>query len=125
MKKQTYQLELHGYSDTPSSAEVEVVTYTGGERLLRAFGGLGMGWGAGIVCAFIPVAHLFLVPAAFVVGIVLFFLRLRVHRRALQGHGTCPDCGTEQQLDMSGRWHLPQDLECSSCHRGLVLREPA
>ncbi len=124
MERHTYQLQLQGYSDTLASAEVDVVTYSAGERVLRAFGGLGMGWGAGIVCAFIPVAHFFLVPAAFVVGIVLFILRLRVHRRAVEAHGTCPDCGTEQQLDMSGRWRLPQDLECRSCHRGLVLREP-
>lgn len=35
--------------------------------------------------------------------------------------GTCPDCGTEQQLDLASRWRALQPVTCTRCQRGLRL----
>lgn len=121
MESATDTIILKGYAPEPSSATAEIVRYATNERLRRAFGGLAVAWGIGVACAFIPIAHLILVPAAFVAGIVLFVARMKVSQRALHVHGTCPDCGTTQEFETHGQWRLPLDVVCASCHRRLVL----
>lgn len=121
MQSETHTIVLKGYAPEPSTATAEIARYSTNERLRRALVGLGVTWLIGVVCAFIPIAHLILVPGAFVAGIVIFFARLRVDRRALRVEGPCPDCGAAQTFETHGRWQLPQDVVCGSCHRRLVL----
>ncbi len=120
----TLRLALSGYSEKSCPADVEVVSYDRSARLKRSLTGLGILWGAAALSVLIPVAHFFLVPGLFSAGIVIFFHRLRTDRRPVTGRGTCPHCGTEQELDLLARWQLPQNLTCCHCQRTLSLHDP-
>ena len=124
MTEQTLQCHLKGYADAPSTASVEVLRLDGADRVRRSLKHLGICWGAAIVSVFIPVAHLFLVPGLFVAGIVLLVRDLRIGQLVRRARGTCPDCGTEQTLDLSGRWRGGAEIACRNCHRMLRLTSP-
>jgi hypothetical protein len=81
-------------------------------------------WGIALVSAFIPVAHFVLVPAFLLLGVALFAKRVSTNERASPTRGTCPDCGVEQELDLSDKWELPYSLTCRSCQRRLTLTTP-
>ncbi|MFQ5704404.1 MAG: hypothetical protein ACE5HT_10315 [Gemmatimonadales bacterium] len=123
MAKKTSKLELSlsGYGDDVASADIEVASFDQKARLMRALKALGIAWGLAAVSVPIVVAHFFLVPGFVVTGIVLFVRRLRTEAIAVDAHGTCPNCGTEQRLDLASRWHLPQKLTCCNCQRSLTL----
>lgn len=112
---------LRGYADEPTTATVKVVSFARGARLRRAATALAVSWLLAAATMLIPVAHLFLVPGLLVAGIVLFVKRSRARQVVQSATGTCPDCGAEQTLDLSGRWTLPQELACRECQRRLVL----
>ena len=124
MSGQTLQCHLKGYADAPSTASVEVLRLDGADRVRRSLKHLGICWGAAIVSVFIPVAHLFLVPGLFIAGIVLLVRDLRIGQLVRRARGTCPDCGTEQTLDLSGRWRGGAEIACRNCHRMLRLTSP-
>jgi RNA polymerase subunit RPABC4/transcription elongation factor Spt4 len=121
MTEQTLQCDLKGYADEPSTASVDVVQLDGADRLRRGLKHLGICWGAAVVSVFIPVAHLFLVPGLFIAGIVLLVRDVRIGELVRQARGTCPDCGTEQTLDLTGRWRGGAEIACRNCHRLLRL----
>ena len=121
MTEQTLECNLKGYADEPSTASVEVLRLDGPDRVRRSFKHLGMCWGAAVVSIFIPVAHLFLVPGLLIAGIVLLVRDLRIGELVRQARGTCPDCGTEQTLDLTGRWRGGAEIACRHCHRMLRL----
>ena len=95
------------------------------QRVRRAFAGLGKWWGVAVLCVFIPVAHFVLVPTFLAYGLWQFFQRLGTAELATDARGTCPDCGTEQTLDLAPRWRAPQPVTCRQCHRGLRLSVPS
>src|SRR5205823_5366802 len=71
------------------------------------------------------VAHLVLVASFLAYGGWQFFQRLGTVELATDAHGTCPDCGAEQALDLAARWRAPQPVTCRQCHRGLQLVLPS
>lgn len=80
------------------------------------------GWiGAGIVCVFIPIAHFVLVPGCVIGAFVMFGRRMAQRTMVVYARGRCPDCGTEQELDLLGPWTGRTNLACSSCRRPLRL----
>ena len=95
------------------------------QRVRRAFAGLGKWWGVAVLCVFIPVAHFVLVPTFLAYGLWQFFQRLGTAELATDARGTCPDCGTEQTLDLEPRWRAPQPVTCRQCRRGLRLSVPS
>ena len=115
-------LTLAGYHGVPTPVQLLVATFDGPARTRRAFKGLAGFWGAMVVSVFIPLAHVVLVPSFFFIGIWQFFRRLRVAELVRGAHGRCPDCGTEQDFEMSSR-RFPQSVTCGSCHRGLTIAE--
>ena len=74
-----------------------------------------------ISSVFIPVAHFLLVPSFALFGVYTFFERLSTREVVLAAQGVCPDCGKPQQLDISGRWHLPRRVACRHCQRPLQI----
>ena len=114
-------LRLTGYHGAPTAARLLVVTFDASQRMRRAVQALAGFWGAMVVSVFIPIAHFVLVPAFFGIGIWQFVRRLRCHQVVRGAHGTCPDCGTEQDFELSSGPRVPQAVQCRACHRGLTL----
>jgi len=112
---------LEGFSAQPGSGRVIVVEFDRGARWRRALRALGQWWGVALLCVFIPVAHFALVPGFFLFAIYQFFQRLGTPAIGRGAHGTCPDCGVEQEFELAGRWRVPQLVSCRACRRGLRL----
>jgi hypothetical protein len=121
MTTQHLRCRLRGYSERPSIATVQVLRLDPMDRTRRALRHLGLCWGGAVVSVFIPVAHLVLVPGLFLAGIALVVGDLRTPEVVRAAQGTCPDCGTEQSLDIVGRWRGSAEIACRSCHRMLKL----
>jgi len=117
------RLALTGYGPTPSTALVTLTRFDRAERLRRAAKGAGAAWAAALGSVFIPVAHFVLVPTFIALGAFLAWSRAHADIVLARAHGTCPDCGTDQDLDVHGRWSLPHRVACRACHRALTLRE--
>ncbi len=114
------QVEVTGYSGR-TAATVRVVSYDRAQRVRRALKGLGTWWGAALVSVLIPIAHFVLVPSFVLYGVYTFARRVTADQVAVAGRGTCPDCGREQPLDVTGRWSLPRTTSCRYCQRSLQL----
>ena len=114
-------LVVSGYHGAPTAATLLVATFDPRQRLRRALQGLAGFWGAMVVSVFLPVAHFVLVPSFFGIGIWQFVRRLRLHRLVRGAHGRCPDCGAEQDFELSAGSRFPQAVQCRQCHRGLTL----
>lgn len=112
---------LTGFGGAPTHGTVTVQEFSRDERMRRALSGLGKWWGIALAAVFIPVAHFILVPSFLLYGIWQFAQRVGTTSRAIDAHGVCPDCGTEQTLELAARWRVPQPVTCRSCHRGLQL----
>ncbi|HKA23757.1 MAG TPA: hypothetical protein VKF80_02120 [Candidatus Eisenbacteria bacterium] len=125
--------ELQGrltYFDQPAqTATVRVIRYDRHQRLVRALLALAACWGLAAVTILIPVLHLILVPAFFLLGPFLAYQRLREEATVLTIRGACPACG--QAVDHGGReaWKPLLRLDCPHCRRRIVLetelRRPA
>ncbi len=124
MKSMELNACLAGYQGETGHANIELVEYDGRERIVRALKALGMFWGLAAVSVFIAVAHFFLVPGFFITGIVLFFRRLKPGSIIAKARGTCPNCLTEQKLDIAGRFKNPAEVMCCTCKRTLTLTAP-
>ncbi|OYV98881.1 MAG: hypothetical protein B7X11_05760 [Acidobacteria bacterium 37-65-4] len=114
-------LTLTGYHGTPTSATLLVTSFDARQRLGRAAKGLLGFWGAMAVSVFLPVAHFVLVPSFFGIGMWQFFRRLRQPQLVRGARGACPDCGAEQDFELSVGLRFPQGVQCRSCQRGLTL----
>jgi hypothetical protein len=114
------RVEVTGYSGR-TVATVMVVSYERAQRVRRSLRGLGTWWGAALVSVLIPIAHFVLVPSFFLYGLYTFARRLTTDHVALAGRGTCPDCGREQALDVTGQWSAPRTTSCRYCQRSLLL----
>ena len=118
---ETLVFPLAGYAPQPGEAKLEVETLTPPRRVKRGVIGFLIWFVAAVACIGIPIAHFVLVPACLVVAIIMFFRRLAQRRMVVKAHGTCPDCGTDQDLDSLGPFPVRTDLVCRSCHRPLRL----
>jgi len=116
---------LSGYHGTPAHGTVTIREFNHEQRTRRALAGLGQWWGVAIACVFVPVAHFVLVPSFLLYGVWQFIQRLGTAELATDARGACPDCGTEQTLELAPRWRAPQPVTCKQCHRGLRLSVPS
>jgi hypothetical protein len=114
-------LSLTGYHGAPTEARLLIESFDAGQRMRRAVKGLAGFWGAMVVSVFIPIAHFVLVPSLFAIGIWQFVRRLHLHQVVRGAHGACPDCGAEQDFELSAARRFPQGVQCRACHRGLTL----
>lgn len=112
------RVEITGYSGS-THATVWVVSYDRSQRLRRALKGLGTWWGIALLSVLIPIAHFVLVPSFFLYGVYTCSQRLTADQVAVAGRGTCPDCGRDQALDLTGRWSVPRTTSCRYCQRSL------
>ena len=117
-------VSLTAFGFTPRPATALVIEQSTGERVARAFAGLGMFWGLALGGLFIPVAHLILVPVFLAAGIVLAIKRSREERRLAEVRGPCPRCGAQQTFKASGRFANGRSLDCPACHGTFAVAVP-
>ena len=118
----TRTCRLSGYHPQATAAVLEVDELNPGRRIGRALKGFAIWFAAGAVCVFVPIAHFVLVPACLIGAFVVLALRLRTRAIVVGAHGSCPDCGAEQDLDVLGPWRgETRPVACRACHRGLEL----
>jgi hypothetical protein len=125
MEVRKLELPLKGFGQPPTAATVEVVVLTPAERLKRGAGLFGVFLLVALVALPIPIVHLFLVPGALLLGLMLSARRLgqvQVFRRV---EGRCPFCGTQQTFSIMGSFRLPRQVHCAHCHRALSIEEAA
>ncbi len=115
-------LTAFGFSPRPATALV--IEQSTGERVGRAFAGLGLFWALALGGLFIPVAHFILVPVFLTAGIVMAIKRSREDRRLAEVRGPCPRCGAQQVFKGSGRFEPGRSLDCPACHGSFALAVP-
>jgi hypothetical protein len=82
---------------------------------------LGLCWGIGFGCVFIPVMHFVLVPTAFLVGIISSYKQLKLPEQIVGGELTCPKCSERFTVDAQP-FEWPKRLECQKCDSRLLIQ---
>jgi chromate transport protein ChrA len=121
MEVRTLELSLKGFGAPPTAATVVLVVLTPAERLKRAAALFAVFLVVALVAIPIPIIHLFLVPGALLLGVMLSARRLgqaQVFRRV---EGRCPFCGAQQTFSIMGPFKLPRQVHCGHCQRALVI----
>ena len=121
MEIRTVELDLRGFGAPPARALAHLEILNRRERLKRAALILGAGVTAALIALPIPLVHFVFVPGALLTGVTLAILRLRQGEVFRDVSASCPFCGKEQRFTVMGRFKLPRNLHCESCHHGLVL----
>ena len=116
-------LTAFGFSPRPATAVV--IEQSTGERVARAFAGLGMFWALALGGLFIPVAHFILVPVFLSAGIIMAVKRSREDRRLAEVRGPCPRCGAQQTFKAGGRFEAGRSLDCPACHGTFAVAGPS
>ncbi|MDP3938520.1 MAG: hypothetical protein Q8R92_10340 [Deltaproteobacteria bacterium] len=115
-------LAAFGKGSRPAIARVRL--WGRGERMGRAAKGLLAYWALAAAGAFIPVAHLFLVPGFLIGGIVVGLRRSGEDATFEEVRGACPLCGVEGEFRVRGKFALPRETDCAGCGGRVMLREP-
>ena len=119
------ELPLKGFGAPPTAATVELIVLTPAERLKRAVVLFGIFLVVALLALPIPIVHLFLVPGALLLGLMLSARRLgqvQIFRRV---QGRCPFCGTEQTFSAMGPFRLPRQVHCGHGQRSLMIEQAA
>lgn len=114
---------MKGYAPTSTVAVVSVEHIPKPRRIRRAVTGFGLWFLGAMVSVLVPVGHFLLVPTCLITAFVVASRRLGMADVVVRCHGSCPDCGAEQDMDVPGTFKLPKDVTCRSCQRPLVLTE--
>jgi hypothetical protein len=117
-------ISLTAFGFEPRPATAVVIEQSTGERVARAFVGLGMFWALALGGLFIPVAHFILVPTFLTAGIIMAVMRSREERRLAEVRGPCPRCGAQQVFKGGGRFADGRSLDCPACHGTFALAVP-
>jgi hypothetical protein len=117
-------ISLTAFGFDPRPATAVVIEQSTGERVARAFAGLGMFWALALGGLFIPVALFILVPTFLTAGIIMAVKRSREERRLAEVRGPCPRCGAQQVFKGGGRFADGRSLDCPACHGTFALAVP-
>jgi len=117
-------VSLTAFGFAPRPATAVVIEQSTGERVARAFAGLGMFWALALGGLFIPMAHFILVPTFLTAGIIMAVKRSKENRRLAEVSGPCPRCGAQQTFKAGGRFADGRSLDCPACHGTFALAVP-
>lgn len=116
-----HRVHVTGYAPAPTEALVTVENIERSRRIRRAVAGFSLFFTLALLSVFIPVGHFILVPVFLISSVVTLTTRLAMTARVIRAHGSCPDCGREQDFDVQGSWRLPVDVTCRGCQRRLTM----
>jgi hypothetical protein len=121
MQLRTLSLPLKGFGSTATEATVQTAVLSPADRLKRAGTMPLIGIAVAAIALPIPIIHLFLPPAALLLGLGFGANRLRHSEVFRSARGRCPFCGTQQSFAVMGRFELPKSVYCAHCHQQLEL----
>jgi len=103
-------------------ATLAYITYSAKEQKTRAIKTLLMFWLISMLSILIPIAHFFLVPGFFIVGIYMASKLWKVEKEGQSAKGECPACQKSISLDLEKNMDLPQWHNCPDCDESLELQ---
>lgn len=109
------------YDNQSTTGTVERRDIPAPERVLRAMRSIGICWLIGAVCILVPILHFVLVPAFFLVGLLLAYYHWSSKGEILKGEFICPTCGKPNTIGKE-REQFPQYRRCTSCLLTLELK---
>jgi hypothetical protein len=115
-------LKFDRYPDVIEGTAV-VVDRSPGARIGRALLGLAIVWFFMFLGVFVPGFHFVIVPTLFVVGIVVFVLKLKEHHSLVEVRGRCPRCkdAVERSYPESGTFKDGRKIRCPQCAEPMTL----
>ncbi len=115
------KIDIVGWGKDHGAGTAEVLHYDFWHRLGRAVIAVAIVWAIAIPLMAVPWLVILTLPAALVLSVFLFVIRMRAPEVFAVCQGTCPDCGQSQAFDLPGRYELPIKAECAKCNRELTL----
>jgi hypothetical protein len=115
----TLMVRSNDFKTLPVTGTVKVSTPN--ERLISALKKLGIFWGLGGICVFIPLAHFILVPTFVIAGMVAFFKDLQHTHSVQEPRFVCPSCLKQNSYRKTFYFHDEIRFYCTSCAEQLVL----
>lgn len=103
-------------------ASMHVTTFTKQEQKTRALKSLLIFWTIAALCIFIPIAHLILVPAFLIGGVIVASRRWKTEQEGTEATGSCPACGKKIRIKLDKNADLPQWKDCPECAGSLELQ---
>ncbi len=110
----TVEVRLRSGAPETTRGNVRVEIFSPHQRMRRALNGLGLSWGAALVCVFLPFAHFFLVPLALFAGPFVAIFLYRIPSVILPTTVPCPKCQAPVFIERAPeRWPIPE--LCTKC----------
>ena len=109
-------------SNMNTNSEVAIIHLTKWERIVQALKILLLCWGIALLCVLIPGLHFILVPGGIILGIILFFKKIKLQEVLIQGPLICPECNLEFQAE-STAFNWPKHEVCLHCGVEILLRK--
>jgi len=119
----TKEIMLASKSHDPTSARMQIVSFTPQEQKMRAIKALLTLWLIAALCVLIPIAHFILVPGFLIAGGIAAFRKWKLPAEGREASGECPDCHHAVHIDLEKNSDLPQWHNCPECGVSLELTE--
>ena len=113
-------LEAASPGTASSRGEAEVRPIPAPQRVKNTLTKLGTFWGIGLLCVFLPVAHFFLVPLFFCLGLYFAARAAQAKEVVVSGSVPCPGCGLSCGV-APGLAQWPRSTVCEGCRRDLEI----
>lgn len=114
-------IEIHANDGSNCPGLWQLTHYDQRERFIRAGKQLALYWALALLSIPILVAHWILVPAFFLAGPVMAYLRFRMTQRSDHATGHCPVNQHEISIPLKAAERLPQWKYCPVCRAPLQL----
>lgn len=107
-------LQIRDSQRDPTTAQLDVETFSTGQRAGRALVRLGALWVLAVGSVLIPLLHFVLVPGFALLGPVLAFFAFQPTVKVTSKSVTCPKCAQTSTVE-DGATGWPVTLRCSQC----------
>lgn len=114
-------LQIRDSQREPVPAQLEVESFSLGQRVGRAVVRLVALWGLAVGAVLIPLLHFVLVPGLALLGPVFAYLAFRPTVKVRSETIVCPKCGQASSIE-EGATGWPVTLRCSQCSTTFFAR---
>lgn len=115
------KIQAQAYSDKIEFGSAEIIPYTKDKLFFKALMQITWTWCVAIVCVLIPALHFVLVPAFFILGIVLAVRTMALQAEITSGELNCPHCSKPMILQKSAAlW--PHTEICQNCGSNVRIQ---
>lgn len=103
-------------------ADMRVTAFSIHEQKMRALKTLLIFWSIAVICVFIPIAHIVLVPSFLIGGYIAAKRRWKTAEEGIDASGSCPACENDICIKLDKNADLPQWHDCPECNDPLELQ---